>query len=259
MVAGASDGSNRWRVVSATLLSVVALGLAVGAGCGTSANPVAPVEAGPPTGGVLLQQTTGGGGTTVTSSGGGALFGALPQDAADEPTEPPAGDGAVASSDGSADGGDGAVPSTCVDYMPSTCGYGPDGGFTTCDLRSTTCCITPTLTGRCVPKPQPCEPSEDSVACLQACECPGGQVCCGYYYDLMQVVGSACQTVAPGGLCMPNPQTNTQASAQLCGTQAECTQSQCINQTCIDDITLNVCGLQSQDPFDCASNDAGPP
>jgi hypothetical protein len=255
MVAGAAKGLNGWRVVSATLVSVVALGLVAGAGCGTTDHSEPPAgEAGATTPGMLEHVTTGGGGAAATSSGGNP-FGNLPMDAADEP-EPPS-DGApadaLASFDGSSDGGDGAVPSTCVDYVAPTCGFG-----STCDLRYNTCCVNAQLQTRCIAKPEPCEPSEDSVACTQACECPGGQVCCGFYYDLMQVVGSACQKVDQGNLCQPNPQTNTQASAQLCGTQEECTQSQCINQTCVDGVTLSVCGLQSQDPFDCVANDAGP-
>ena len=128
----------------------------------------------------------------------------------------------------------------------------------TCDRRYNTCCVNADFQTRCVAKPEACEPSEYGVACGQACECPGGQVCCGYYYELMQVVGASCQTVPPGGLCQPNPQTNTQASAQLCGTEGECTQGDCINQTCVDGVTLSVCGLQSQAPFNCVANDAGP-
>jgi hypothetical protein len=258
MVSGAENGPNRWRVALAAGLSVVALGLVAGSGCGTSANPVSPapvaVEAGPTGPGKLEQVTTGGGGGAVTSSGGN-LFGNLPEDAADEPMEAvlDATSDALASFDGSTEGG--MPPSTCVDYVAPTCGFGE-----TCDLRYNTCCVSASLTTRCVAKPQPCEPQEDSVACVQACECPGSQVCCGFYYDLMQVVGSSCQTVAEGNVCQPAT-TNTVSTAQLCGTQKECTQSECINQTCVDGITLNVCGLQSQDPFDCVSNgaDAGPP
>jgi hypothetical protein len=251
MVAGASERSIGWRVVSAALASIVVLALVAGAGCNTNdqAGPVPVREAGPP--GMLEQVTTGGGGAAVASSGGNP-FGSLPEDAAEEPE--PVSDGATpgASFDGG-DGGDGATAFTCVDYAPPTCGFGA-----TCDLRYNTCCVDAQLQARCVAKPEPCEPSEDSVACVQACECPGSQVCCGFYYDLMQVVGSACQTVQPGQFCQPNPQTNTQASAQLCATQEECTQSQCINQTCVDGVTLSVCGLQSQDPFDCVANEAGP-
>jgi len=247
MTAGASNGSNSWRLVWVTGLSVGVLAACLGAGCSTKD------EASPPAQGMLVQVTTGGGGA-ATSSGGADLFGMLPQDASDE-TPPPASDGAPADSAlATVDGGDGALPpSTCVDYVAPPCGLGK-----TCDRRYNTCCVNANFQTRCVAKPDPCEPSEYGVACGQSCECPGGQVCCGYYYEVMQVVGASCQTVAPGGLCEPNPQTNTQASAQLCGTEAECTQGDCINQTCVDGVTLSVCGLQSQAPFNCVANDAGP-
>jgi hypothetical protein len=247
MTAGASNRSNSWRLVWATGLSVGVLAACVGAGCNTSDHSTPPTAEAGPTQGMLEQVTTGGGGA-ATSSGG---FGTLPQDAAEEPE--PESDGAPPG-DSSLDSGDGALPpSTCVDYVAPTCGLGK-----TCDLRYNSCCVNANLEARCVAKPEKCENSEDTVACTQACECPGSQVCCGYYYELMQVVGASCQAVAPGGLCQPNPQTNTQASAQLCGTQDECTQSTCINQTCVDGVTLSVCGLQSQEPFDCVANEAGP-
>lgn len=251
MTAGASNESNSWRLLWATGLSIGVL--AASAGCGTTDHASAPSPEAGPTQGMLEQVTTGGGGA-ATSSGANSLFGNLPQDAAEEPE--PVSDGAppADSSLDTFDSGDGALPpSTCVDYVAPTCGFGK-----TCDLRYNSCCVNANLQARCVAKPGSCEASEDTVACTQACECPGSQVCCGYYFQLMQVVGSSCQTVAPGGLCKPNPQTNTQASAQLCGTQAECTQNACINQTCVDGVTLSVGGLQSQDPFDCVANEAGP-
>jgi hypothetical protein len=255
MVAGATSGSKSSRFLSATVGSIVPVALAaiaMAGGCGTSnATSGGLPEAGPtgPTIGMLEQVTTGGGGA-ATSSGGGSLFGNLPQDAAEEtaPSPPPL-DAAPTS-----DSGDAGPPlQICVDYQPPTCGLGE-----TCDLRYNTCCVNPTSLGtRCVPKSTGCMQEEAPVACVQACECPTGQVCCGYYYKTFQQIGSGCQTVGPGGACQPSPETNTQASAQLCGTDAECTQSTCINQTCIDNVTLNVCGVQDYDPFYCEANDAG--
>jgi hypothetical protein len=255
MVAGASNGSNGWRLLSASVAVASLAALTGAAGCGTSnqGNGGSP-DAGHPIG--MIETVMTGGGGAATSSGGGSLFTMIAQDASAEASSPVT-DGApadaIASSGGSSDGGDGEAPSTCVDYQAPTCGIGA-----TCDLRYNTCCANPTtLTARCVAKPQPCEQEEAPVACVQACECPTGQVCCGYYYQLMGAVGSGCQTVGQGGACQPSPQTNTQAAAQLCGTQGECVEGDCINQTCVDDVTLNVCGLQSQAPFFCEANDAG--
>jgi hypothetical protein len=261
MIAGASNGSNGWRYLTGALVSAAALTLSFGAGCGSSSGGATPApEAGttrPP--GMLTQVTTGGSTTWGSSGGLTNPFGGSFVDAAEEGgatsdatvavSVPDAGD---ASGD---DGGEAGPPQlTCENYSPPTCGYGE-----TCDLRYNTCCVSPNLTTRCVAKPEPCETSEDSVACLQSCECPGGQVCCGYYFELEQVVGSSCRAVAQGDFCQPHPQTNTQAAAQLCGTQAECTQSDCVSQTC-EGVSFNICGLQSQDPFDCVANgDAGPP
>ena len=104
MTAGASNGSNSWRLVWATGLSVGILAACVGAGCNTK-DQVSP----PPTQGMLVQVTTGGGGA-ATSSGGADLFGMLPQDASDD-TASPVSDGAPEDSAlASFDSGDGALP-----------------------------------------------------------------------------------------------------------------------------------------------------
>ena len=163
-------------------------------------------------------------------------------------------DGGVTSDDGSSDGagddGPDAAASTCVSYTPPACGTTP------CDLRTHTCCVTFSLQARCLAGANAkCASNEASIHCQQACECSGGQVCCGVMNKIVGVVQSVCQSVPSGGLCVPNPQTVSQASAQLCTETAECQNGQpCVSQTCIYGANVKVCGLQSQAPFNCVAN-----
>jgi hypothetical protein len=98
-----------------------------------------------------------------------------------------------------------------------------------------------------------CTSNEVKVGCLQACECGAGTVCCGVLNGA--IVDSECQAVPANGHCQPYPQTSTQASAQLCKVTSECIGGQsCISQTCVLGAKLNICGLQSQAPFNCTAN-----
>jgi hypothetical protein len=97
-----------------------------------------------------------------------------------------------------------------------------------------------------------CSIDVPSYFCLQATDCPAGQVCCATGDDA-GVLGPSCQTVPDGGACSG---AGTSGSAQLCQTQGECKNGlPCILQTCqIQPGTpahLMICGLQSQAPFNC--------
>ena len=145
-------------------------------------------------------------------------------------------------------------------------------GTTPCDLRDNICCVSISLTptGRCLSKADggTCKGNEATVSCLhQACDCTGGQVCCGVARGsttFIPNVTSGCQAVPSGGNCQPYPDVTTEAgtiaSAQLCKQSAECENSQsCIAQTCLPPIVnakLSMCGLQSQAPFDCSADSA---
>lgn len=270
MPAGLSNGSKGLRLLIAVLGTVVPLAPAVMSGCGlSSSSNVAPA----PTTQIpadatipLVMVVTGGGGapTSSSSSSSGAIqnpFGDLPMPdsgSSSGGTSSGSGSGGDMSDDGSTDSGlsddsgDGSgnpAANTCVNYAVPLCGADP------CDLRTSTCCVSLSLQTRCLKKPMQCDPMmEASLHCLQACECPGGQVCCGVANTIIGAVTSECQSIPDGGLCNPHPQTNTQSSEQLCGTDAECTSGQgCIKQTCEYGVTLQICGLQSQDPFDCVA------
>jgi hypothetical protein len=241
--------------------------LALGSACGGSSTatpgPDASTEAGITIGTVM---TTGGGLLSDGSTGmavnpfGGSSSGGPSDDSGPASTDSGTGPDGSGLGDGSGlmsdDGGVNACPST---YTPPLCGTTP------CDLRTNTCCIQVnidlSLTATCVGGANAaCNQNEVTVHCLQSCECGGTNVCCGVYFKLMGEVESVCQPIAnlvdgdAGGLeCNPYPQTNTQASAQLCKTDAECENGgSCVAQTCAYGAMLSICGVQSQDPFDCA-------
>jgi hypothetical protein len=266
MPAGLSNGSRRakgLRLFIAVLGTLVPLAPGLASGCGSSSSTAAPVpttqipsDATVP----LVMVVTGGGGapTSSSSSSSGANqnpFGDLPMpdsgssSGGTSSSGSGSDDGSIDSalSDDSGDGSGGPALNACTDYVVTNCGASP------CDLRTNVCCVTINLDTRCVRKPADCDPKmEASIHCLQSCECPVGQVCCGVANTILGVVTSECQSIPDGGLCNPHPMTNTQASEQLCGTDAECTAGQgCIKQTCEYGVTLQICGLQSQAPFDC--------
>ncbi len=152
-------------------------------------------------------------------------------------------------------GSDDAGGFTCGLYVAPNCGAGTDGGLLYCDLRSSTCCLTLTLEGRCVANDggAACTKSEVTVGCSNACDCPSGQVCCGVENGIAAT--TSCQTVAPGGSC---PAPSGSSAAQFCTQDAECVNGAgCIAQTCTLGANLNICGLQGQPPFDCTLSNAG--
>ncbi|MGH7269911.1 MAG: hypothetical protein ACREJ3_05720 [Polyangiaceae bacterium] len=241
-------------------------------GCGTSAStPAAGNRRDASVGFAMV--VTAGGGAAASSSGGGAIvnpFGNLPDaagsgvssgsgslDAAGSGASSggdAAGSGASSGGDAAASGSDGgssgaadASAGVCSSYTAPMCGTTP------CDLRSNTCCVQFSLAARCIAgKNAQCASNEVTVHCLQACECGGGESCCGVENTLLGVVTSTCQNVPSGANCQPYPQTNTQAAAQLCQMTSECQNGQpCTAQTCIYGAMLKICGLQSQAPFNC--------
>ncbi len=269
--------SNGLPAFVALLGGLVALTPGVLSGCGTSTNPEAPPTTAPDasTSGdgsiTLTTAITGGGGGGSSSSGAGRNpFGDLPDsgssgagsssggenDSGSE-TDGESADGESAT-DGNADdtgasdsGADtGPDPNACVAYAAPLCGTTP------CDLRSNTCCISLTLQTSCIAGASAkCPSNEAAIHCLQACECGGGLSCCGVDNTLVGIVQTQCQSVPNGGLCSPHPQTTAQASAQLCKLSSECKNGQaCIAQTCVYGAMLSICGVQSQDPFDCKAN-----
>jgi hypothetical protein len=147
------------------------------------------------------------------------------------------------------DGGDSG--SECPAYVPRDC------GSEKCDLRTHTCCVSVSLQTMCVPGTgsDACPSNQASVHCLDSCECPAGKVCCGVENTLIGAVYSECQAVPNPGYCSPYPQTSTEASAQFCSRDDECRNGQkCIAQTCEFGAMFNICGLQSQDPFQCKAD-----
>jgi hypothetical protein len=270
MPAGLSKGargSHGLRLLVALLGTLVPLAPGLVSGCGGSESPTAPAPttAIPADATIPLVTVVTGGGGAPTSSGGsssGAVqnpLGDLPMpDGSSSGASSGSGSGAV-SDDGSADSAslDGATsdgpvienttPHCPSDYVVSMCGKDP------CDYRTSTCCVDIQLNTRCIPgNKSRCNSNEASIHCLQACECDTGRVCCGVANTILGIVTSECQSIPDGGLCNPHPMTNTQSSEQLCGTDEECTAGQgCINQTCEYGVTLKLCGLQSQMPFDC--------
>jgi hypothetical protein len=111
-----------------------------------------------------------------------------------------------------------------------------NGSFGIC-ITLVTCPVKPSDGGSACP-------GSDNVAiqCKDACDCSGGQVCCGSTSS----ANTTCQTVASGGTC---PGAGSGTGAQLCQVSAECTQGQqCISQTCTEDgvsAQFTACGLQS--------------
>ena len=258
--------SNGLRVFIALLGAGAVLAPGLVSGCGTSPAPAAPMKPAPVEDASihLVTVVTAGGGSGVRpADAGGNPLGDLPEAGSSSGGGSPmtgsssgagSDDGSADDgSDGEADAGPPPVPNCTSTYVAPPCGMTADGTATTCDLRSNTCCITISLDERCIPGANAkCNSNEAAVHCSNACDCFNGNVCCGVINTLVGAVQTICQDIPDGGLCNPHPPTNTQASGQLCTTDDECKNGQgCINQTCEFGAVLNVCGLQSQDPFDC--------
>jgi hypothetical protein len=208
---------------------------------------------------LITVMTGGGGAPTSSGSSSGAFvnpFGDLPDTGSSSGTSSSGSGSSGGSNNVSPDGGpsDGAVeapdntmPDCPADYAVPMCGTSP------CDYRTSTCCVDVQAHTRCIPgNKSRCNANEASIHCLQSCECGGGQVCCGVLNTILGEVTAECQSIPDGGLCNPHPPTNTQISEQLCGSDPECTAGQgCILQTCEYGVTVKICGLVSEAPFDC--------
>jgi hypothetical protein len=112
---------------------------------------------------------------------------------------------------------------------------------------------------------------EAQFECLEASECPSGQVCCGVANNTQGTAsaGSQCEDISASGHCDPVADAgaaSTMGSAQLCQTDAECVNHMtCSWQVCTIPTTvagvavtlkpnLTMCGLQSAAPFNCAEH-----
>ncbi len=259
--------SNGLRVFIALVGTSAVLAPGLVSGCGSSSSPTAPVKPAPVVDAsirLVTVVTAGGGAGSSSGDSGGNPLGDLPDTGMGSSSgggtmmtgsSSGADDGSAddGTADGEADAAPPPVPNCTNNYVAPPCGMAADGTPTTCDLRSNTCCITISLAERCIPGANAkCNSNEAAVHCSNACDCFGGNVCCGVINTLVGAVQTICQDIPDGGLCNPHPPTNTQASGQLCTTDGECKNGQgCIHQTCELGATLNVCGLQSQDPFNC--------
>ncbi|HLK41128.1 MAG TPA: hypothetical protein VKU41_30465 [Polyangiaceae bacterium] len=149
-------------------------------------------------------------------------------------------------------GSSGSATLDCSGDMPPNCGA--QASAQVCDLKTNTCCIDGNFNGTCLSGASTTCPNPTATAafhCLQACDCPTGQVCCGVVVKATNNVSTQCQTVANGGSCMPVDTAN-QGSAQICASTAECKNGQaCMMQTCTQGAMLKLCGLQSGQPFMC--------
>jgi hypothetical protein len=258
-----SRGSNGLRVLIALFGTLAALATGLASGCGgddasevPKPKPATSADATVP----LVMVVTGGGiapSPDGSSSSGGITnpFGDIDSGSSSGPSSSSGGSDDGSMSD---DAGDmveaGPPPAFCpATYLPIPCGT--DAGDT-CDLRSSTCCVTLSLNERClIGRNAKCASNEASGHCTNACDCPNGQVCCGVINELVGVATASCQSIPDGGLCNPHPPTNTQASAQLCNVDAECRNGQpCIFQTCALGAMFHLCGLQTGDPYDCTAN-----
>jgi len=253
------------RGVLVAALFLVPLGPEALTGCGSDSPPpaggtpdaaaTATATAGDGSVSYVMVVTGGGGSGQTSSSSGGDPFQPTVDASQGDDDSGLAPDTGSDSSTGIQDSGDtDAAPQCGANYVPPTCGTTP------CDLRANKCCITVdfstfTLKGRCVPAAQACKSSEQTVRCLQACECGGDQSCCGVGNQITASVQTVCQSVPNGGFCQPHTDdpNPAQAAEQFCKTDEECKNGQpCIAQTCTTaNAKFSLCGLQSQKPFEC--------
>jgi hypothetical protein len=178
------------------------------------------------------------------------------------------------SSSGSGSGG-ACVPPASTPRVTSNIEFNDAGlplcGSTACDLHSNVCCVSALAAGSCLAAGSTCPESDNypqaQFDCLQASDCPCGQVCCGIANDSNSSAsaGSNCQDISATGACSPVADAGAQSksgSAQLCQTDAECKNGmKCSWQVC--SVTtpysatpampnLTMCGLQSAAPFNCS-------
>jgi len=111
------------------------------------------------------------------------------------------------------------------------------GATADCNNTTNTCCIQLDGGAQCIDGADASCPSDTAtIHCLEAADCPGGQVCCGSYSATALTATSACQV----GPC---------STVQFCRTNGECENHQsCVPQTC-DGEKLELCGLFSLGTF----------
>ncbi len=145
------------------------------------------------------------------------------------------GDGGVIAHFDASDIPDGGLPVTPNQFA---CGSTPD-----CNSTTSTCCIAVDAGETCIPGASATCPAQSaSLHCVEAADCPGGQVCCGTVSLSSQTASTACQ-VGPCG------------TVQFCRTNGECENNQpCVPQTCQGQ-NLELCGLFSVPPYvTCTAN-----
>jgi hypothetical protein len=170
--------------------------------------------------------------------------------------------GASGSSSGTHDGGAGSTSGGVGDAgftypldapadAPSIvlCGSNP-----ACDLSMQTCCVGVDAlgnpTGKCIAHGAKCPLLTAAFACGGAVDCPAGKVCCGAADSVAMTAGSSCTDTCP----TQSNASKTQGSAQVCRGSAECqNHMECIAQVCMGKANFNLCGLTSQDPFQCVA------
>jgi hypothetical protein len=132
----------------------------------------------------------------------------------------------------------------------------PMCGSTACDLKSNECCLSAAYIATCNPQSAACT-GQAVFKCVEAAECPQGQVCCGLADQTTASAGASCQTTCTTGA------SSTMGSAQLCQTDAECKNGmKCIWQDCkvgmpepsTANVELTMCGVQSASPFNCTAH-----
>jgi hypothetical protein len=128
-----------------------------------------------------------------------------------------------------------------------------------CDLKTNTCCLDQFLVARCISKPMTCPSNNVSFGCLQATDCPSGQVCCGLADSSAMTATTSCATIASGTNC-PGMSSMTMGYAQFCQTDGECKNHQaCIKQSCpinssLPPAVFKLCGLQNHQPYNCTAS-----
>jgi hypothetical protein len=133
----------------------------------------------------------------------------------------------------------------------------PMCGTTACDLTSNECCLAyPIPAATCNPVGTACT-GQAIFKCVEASECPQGQVCCGLADQTTSSAGASCQTTCTTGA------SSAMGSAQLCQTDGECKNGmKCTWQDCkvgmpepaMANVELTMCGVQTASPFNCTAH-----
>jgi hypothetical protein len=136
----------------------------------------------------------------------------------------------------------------------------PACGSTACDLANgKECCVTGTFNTSsgtfsadyaCQAPSASCNPQlGGALRCVEAADCPSGEVCCGHVSaaTTTSTCESSCEASADAG----------GGTAPLCQTNAECPNHDCTWQDCkfnnspLTQAELTMCGVQTGAPFYC--------